>query len=524
MSSQKIRAFQFAKQSYLALRPELEQVAEDPAAAEEWIQTFSMLLVSVGPSSVTRSPGSLTPDQELVYSSGANAGLPAGEDTEVTNFLGEARARLLGHASAAWLDHSSRFVAGHEERLRQTLGNGLPAIFPAYDGYVKLAECRKQMEAGQISHLDFLRYRLNVAIHDPADPFTCGRPSPVEPVSSTVASPLEPLVTFPTYHGYAKLVEYRKQMEAGQISRLDFERHRVDVHLNDPANRSVEPWASLVDPSPLPRSAGRSLEPFRAASPGLGLTPNSPATHLASLAASPSDATAAFSPDSQSARQSAEPQPTPLQADVKRGPLKLMDVRTLDDYVRCETCIRKKIKCAPFVGTLPPYPCYHCVIAKRECIRDPATCRRRNDSVAPSFSLSPGLEGHSATAFIDVGDVSGLSEASVVSVVTYWRCELARSLAAHSALTGHIKFVRYQYSLVVKLVLAPQAASDLPVAKRARADGSSSGYGPTETRASSKGKKKGIDVGAPIDVGDDAEADGAEVEDWEGFAGGFGEL
>ncbi|KAH8976590.1 hypothetical protein EDB83DRAFT_2328069 [Lactarius deliciosus] len=506
MSSQKIRAFQFVKQSYLALRPGLEQVAEDAAAAEEWIQTFSMLL-------------------ELVYSSGANAGLPAGEDIEVTNFLGEARARLLGHASATWLDHSARFVSGHEERLRQTLGNGLPAIFPAYDGYVKLAECRKQMEAGQISHSDFLRYRLNVAIHDPADPFMCGRPSPVKPVSSTVASPLEPLVTFPTYDGYAKLVEYRKQMEAGQISRLDFERHRVDVHLNDPANRSVEPWASLVDPSPFSRSAGLSLEPIQAASPGLGLTPNYPATHLASLAASPSDATAAFPPDSQSARQSAEPQPTPLQADVKRGPpLKLMDVRTLDDYVRCETCIRKKIKCAPFVGTLPPYPCYHCVIAKRECIRDPATCRRRNVSVAPSFSLSPGLEGHSAAAFIGVGDVSGLSEAGVASVVTYWRCELVRSLAAHSALTGHIKFVRYQYALVVKLVLAPQAASDLPVAKRARADGSSSGYVPTETRASSMGKEKGIEVGAPIDVGDDSEADGAEVEDWEGFAGGFGEL
>ncbi|KAH9019228.1 hypothetical protein EDB85DRAFT_2153972 [Lactarius pseudohatsudake] len=498
MSSQKIRAFQFAKQSYLALLPGLEQVAEDAAAAEEWIQTFSMLL-------------------ELVYSSGANAGLPAGEDTEVTNFLGEARARLLGYASAAWLDHSSRFVAGHEERLRKTLGNGLPAIFPAYDGYVKLAECRKQMEAGQISHPDFLRYRLNVAIHDPADPFTCGRPSPVEPVSSTVASPLEPLLTFPTYDGYAKLVEYRRQMEAGQISRLDFERHRVDVHLNDPANRSVEPWASLVDPFPLPRSAGRSVEPFRAASPGLGLTPNSPAPLPYSLSAGT---------------------PPLKQAGVKRGrPLELIDVRTLDDYVRCEPCISSKTKCAPLVGTGPPYPCARCVKTGRECVRDPATRSRHNGIAMPSLGLPPALEEPSAGAFFGMGEE--LSGVALASVVTHWRGELVRSLAASAALTEHIKFVHYQYSLVITSIGGSPATSGGPPAKRARSSSSKEKVvdvgAPMKTRASSRGKVK-VDAGARMETrasskskekarmdvedGTVTEAeDGAEAENWEGFTG-----
>ena len=49
--SQILRAFQFAKKSLLELRPGLEEVSEDAAAAEEWIQNFSMFLVRIDRSS-----------------------------------------------------------------------------------------------------------------------------------------------------------------------------------------------------------------------------------------------------------------------------------------------------------------------------------------------------------------------------------------------------------------------------------------------------------------------------------------
>ncbi|KAH9006024.1 hypothetical protein EDB83DRAFT_2323984 [Lactarius deliciosus] len=68
--SQMLCAFQFIKKSLLELHPGLEEVSEDAAMAEEWIQNFSIFL-------------------EFVYSSRAGADLATEEDTKVSNFLEE---------------------------------------------------------------------------------------------------------------------------------------------------------------------------------------------------------------------------------------------------------------------------------------------------------------------------------------------------------------------------------------------------------------------------------------------------
>ncbi|KAH9019221.1 hypothetical protein EDB85DRAFT_2153962 [Lactarius pseudohatsudake] len=390
--SQMLRAFQFAKKSLLELRPGLEEVSEDAAAAEEWIQNFSIFL-------------------ELVYSSRAGADLAAEEDTEVSNFLEEVRARLLRHASAAWVNHSPRVVAGHEERL------------------------------------------LNCHSYT-----TLNKPSPSDGPSTSVA----------------------------------------------------QPGSSLVTPSPFPPS---------------------PTLLSAAVAASPSDVFPL--PYSLSAGT-----PPLKQAGVKRGrPLELIDVRTLDDYVRCEPCISSKTKCAPLVGTVPPYPCARCVKTGRECVRDPATRSRHNGSAMPALGLPPALEEPSTGAFFGMGEE--LSGVALASVVTHWRGELVRSLAASAALTEHIKFVHYQYSLALTSIAGPPAASGGPPAKRARSSSSKEKVvdvdAPMKTRASSRGKVK-VDVGARMETrassnskekarmdvedGTVTEAeDGAEAENWEGFTG-----
>ncbi|KAH9019213.1 hypothetical protein EDB85DRAFT_2153951 [Lactarius pseudohatsudake] len=418
--SQMLRAFQFAKKSLLELRPGLEEVSEDAAAAEEWIQNFSIFL-------------------ESVFSSRAGVDLAAEEDTEVSNFLEEVRARLLRHASAAWVNHSPRVVAGHEERL------------------------------------------LNCHSYT-----TLNKPSPSDGPSTSVA----------------------------------------------------QPGLSLVTPSPFPPSAGNSLEPSPSGSPGLGLTnlfshvmPNSPTLLSAAVAASPSDVFPL--PYSLSAGT-----PPLKQAGVKRGrPLELIDVRTLDDYVRCEPCISSKTKCAPLVGTGPPYPCARCVKTGRECVRDPATRSRHNGSAMPALGLPPALEELSTGAFFGMGEE--LSGVALASVVTHWRGELVRSLAASAALTEHIKFVHYQYSLALTPIAGPPAASGGPPAKRARSSSSKEKVvdvdAPMKTRASSRGKVK-VDAGARMETrasskskekarmdvedGTVTEAeDGAEAENWEGFTG-----
>ncbi|KAH9022798.1 hypothetical protein EDB84DRAFT_489010 [Lactarius hengduanensis] len=228
---------------------------------------------------------------ELVYSLGADTGQNVAIDLEISKFLGEVRYHIFHHASAAWLDHSPRVVAGMEEQLRQQAVGAL----------------------------------------------------------------------------------------------------------------------STRAPTSLPQSALRSLEPSLAA---LLSTPNSSALRSAALATSPSDP--------QPARQAASPvEPLPSRrASFKRG--------RSPELMNCDSCIQSKVKCAPLVGSSPPYPCARCVNAQRDCVRSSTTRRRRKRSAVKPLSATPTLEGPSAATLL--GEYGELSGVDLVSTIVYWRTELSRSI------------------------------------------------------------------------------------------------
>lgn len=346
------------------LRPGLEGVSEDATATEEWVQRFSMLL-------------------ELVYSLGADTGQNVAIDLEISKFLGEVRYHIFHHASAAWLDHSPRVVAGMEEQLRQQAVGAL----------------------------------------------------------------------------------------------------------------------STRAPTSLPQSALRSLEPSLAA---LLSTPNSSALRSAALATSPSGPQPGRQAAAAAAASPVEPLPS-RRASFKRGRSpELMNVSSIDGYTRCDSCIQSKVKCAPLVGSSPPYPCARCVNAQRDCVRSSTTRRRRKRSAVKSLGATPTLEGPSAATLL--GEYGELSGVDLVSTIVYWRTELSRSIAMRKGLDEQIEFARRQCAAALGNIAVPDSSSGGPRVKRAR------------TRACSKGKERVVDVDE-LEEGED----GTGEEEWGGLTENFGD-
>ncbi|KAH8987924.1 hypothetical protein EDB83DRAFT_2535549 [Lactarius deliciosus] len=465
MSSQIPRKYAFAKQGLLGLLSRLEGDVGDAAAADELAQTFSVAL-------------------EMVHSAAADAEVDVAVDSEVTDCLNLARARLLPHASASWLEHSPHLVAGKEEEFR-----------------------------------------------------------------SVAVAPLAPL---DVAGGYARLAEYRQQVEAGTMSRSEFEAHRSAILMADPG---LGLPSSLAVSSPLLRLSMEPSPVGGGASPAVALselfsnqTLHSPVVRAATAASSPSGfaatpseaAAASIASGSQSRHRTAEPAPAADSVPprgIKRGrDAPLMDVSQIPGYVR------RKVKCAPFVGTAPPYPCSHCVSAGREC-RRAATGRARGRPAAavPSGAAPSGAAATSslrlpASAFFAPEMPS--SGVGLAATVMFWRGEIARTLAARRALDVQLSFAEWQYAHFLGALVEPEPPSSKPPRKRAR---TSSSRGPPRA-PSTKGKEKAIDVDALSDGAGDAEAmddaeDGASVggdgaddgngagdaeSSWTGFAASFG--
>ncbi|KAH8990060.1 hypothetical protein EDB86DRAFT_2831355 [Lactarius hatsudake] len=168
MSSQIPCKYAFAKQGLLGLLSWLEGDVGDAAAADKLAQTFSVAL-------------------EMVHSAAADAEVDVAVNSEVTNCLNLACARLLPHASASWLEHSPHLVAGKEEEFRSVAMAPLAPLDIA-GGYARLAEYRQQVEAGTMSRSEFEAHRSAILMADPR----LGLPSSLAVLSPLLRLSMEP--------------------------------------------------------------------------------------------------------------------------------------------------------------------------------------------------------------------------------------------------------------------------------------------------------------------------------------------
>ncbi|KAH9020501.1 hypothetical protein EDB85DRAFT_1896148 [Lactarius pseudohatsudake] len=279
---------------------------------------------------------------EMVHLSAAEATLDVAADSEVAALVAVARDRLLPYATASWRKHSPHLVAEEEEPRSSSVAAAPPAPLDVPGGYTRLAEYRLQVEAGTMSRADFEAHRSAILLSDPG----LGLPS-----SLAVSSPL-----------------LRLSMEPA------------------PAGGSGSPAADLTE-----LFSNQSLQ-----SPALRAVTAAPSPSEG--AAAPLEAAAASRASgsrSRSRRLTAEPVPDADSAPrrgVKRGRNPpLMNVSQISGYVRCVLCIQRKVKCAPFLGTGPPYPCSHCISSGRECIRPAGGRARGRPAVGPSGD--PATEG-----------------------------------------------------------------------------------------------------------------------------------
>ncbi|KAH9164721.1 hypothetical protein EDB89DRAFT_2077716 [Lactarius sanguifluus] len=416
---------------------------------------------------------------DMVHSAAADAGLDVAVDPEVTALLSLARDRLLLHASVAWLEHSPHLVAGREEALHSSVIAAPPAPLDVPGGYVRLTEYRLQVEAGTMSHAEFEAHRSAILMADPG----LGLPS-----SLVVSSPLLQLSMEPPPVG-------ESGSPAGVLSELF-----SNQTLQSPALR-----AATAAPSP------------------------------SEVAAAPSEVTAAsVTSGSRSHRPTAEPGPSadPVPPHgVKRGcDFPLMDVAQIPGYIRCLACIQRKVKCAPFVGSVPPYSCSHCVSVGRECLC-PAAGRARGRTGAAGPSTA-GLSGAAASSSLRLpasaffGPEVPTLGVALAATVMFWRGEVARNLATRRALDMQLSFAEWQYAHFLGALVEPDPTTSQLPRKRART-GASRGR-------SGKGKEKAIDVDALSDSAGNAEAmddaadsagagaDGVDETSWAGFSANFG--
>ncbi|KAH9075649.1 hypothetical protein EDB83DRAFT_2312088 [Lactarius deliciosus] len=422
---------------------------------------------------------------EMVHSAAADAEVDVTVDSEVTDCLNLACDRLLPHASASWLEHSPHLVTGKEEEFRSA-AMALLAPLDVASGYAQLAEYRQQVEAGTMSHSEFEAHRSAILMTDPG----LGLLS-----SLAVSSPLLWLSMEPSPVG-------------GGVS---------------PAIALSELFSNQTLHSPVVRATTATSSPS-----GFTTTPSEAAA-------------ASIASGSQSHHHTAEPAPVADSVPprgVKCGcDAPLMDVSQIPGYVQCLGCIQHKVKCAPFVGTAPPYPCSHCVSRGRECRRAATGCARGRPAAAvPSGATATSSLRLLASAFFVPEMLS--SGVSLAVTIMIWRGKIVCTLAACQALDVQLSFVEWQYAHFLGALVEPELPSSKLPCKQAR---TGSLHGPP-CAPSTKGKEKAINVDTLSDGAGDAEVmddaeDGAGVggdgaddgngagdakSSWTSFAASFG--
>ncbi|KAH9165159.1 hypothetical protein EDB89DRAFT_1911646 [Lactarius sanguifluus] len=324
--------------------------------------------------------------------------------------------------------------------------------------------------------------------------------------------------------GYAWLAEYRLQVEAGTMSHAKFEAHRSAILMADPG---------LGLPSSL--AARAVLLPGVLSELFSNQTLQSPALRAATAAPSPSEvatvpsevAAASVTSGLRSRRPTAEPGPSvdPVPPHgVKCGrDFPLMDVAQIPGYIRCSACIQRKVKCAPFVGSVPPYPCSHCVSAGRECLRPAAgRARGRTGAAGPSAAgpSTAGLSGAAASSSLRLpasaffGPEVPTSGVALAATVMFWRGEVARNLAVRRALDVQLSFAEWQYAHFLGALVEPDPTTSQPPCKQA-----CSNRRLLRPLWEGAGNAEAMDDAAD---GAGAGADGVDETSWAGFSANFG--
>ncbi|KAI9450354.1 hypothetical protein BJY52DRAFT_1227243, partial [Lactarius psammicola] len=445
MSSRPPHKYDAAVKALLRLRSDFAVLADDPKMVEEWVDEFSTRL-------------------ETVFASGAHLSVDAGEDVQVAAFLRDVRARLLPHATEAWLEHSPRVVAGMEEELRRRAA--APSAVPVLDPIVA-----------------------------PAAP----RPSPV-----------------PLQDDFALLLEYSQRVKAGMMSEAEFEAHKCPRSSVSPAVSVAPPPLSLA---PSPSALGAIAASFPAVSPSLSVVPP-PSSQAPSPFQPPAPSPAALGTSTPSpllfstvapslpgpsgsatvpalsqrpvhratavAAASLVESPPARRFGVKRArSAELMDTSSIPGYVRCDYCTCNKVRCAPHIGSQPPYACSRCLEDRRPCIAPTALPARRRRKIASSARVSaasaplltpvpPSAHATDAAFTLLAGGVVDRAAA-----LLFWRAKLGRALSAHVAADGYVKFVQARYTDLLGEVVAPPPgpSASRPAPKRARTSAARKGKG-----------------------------------------------
>lgn len=158
----------------------------------------------------------------------------------------------------------------------------------------------------------------------------------------------------PSAFDVKKLIgEYARRVKEGSMSQAEFDKH-LDSLLTPPSQTAP----------PIPTNSGGSV-------PSSSVAPRtSPA-----VVTNPPDVTVrpARNPVRHAAVASSSRVSKPAHSSRtgrKRARFaELMNTKTIPNYKRCESCTRSKVRCAPRIGSSPPYICARCEDAGRLCIR-----------------------------------------------------------------------------------------------------------------------------------------------------------
>ncbi|KAI9429085.1 hypothetical protein BJY52DRAFT_1200674 [Lactarius psammicola] len=479
MSSRPPRKYDAAVKALLRLRSDFAVLADDPETVEEWVDEFSTRL-------------------ETVFASGALIGVDAGADVQVAAFLRDVRARLLPRATVAWLEHSPRVVAGMEEELQRRAAapvavpvvapvaepDSRPSPAPPQDDFQLLLEYSQRVKAGTMSEAEFEGHKVRV--------LTAGqRPHAFAFSAHSVVPPSSSLAPSPAAVG--------------------------TVSASSPA---VSPSLSVVPP---PSSQAPSpLQPFAPSPVASGTSAPSPLLFSRVAPAVPGLPDSATAPPSSqrpvrraavAAAASLVESPPARRFGVKRArSVELMDTSSIPGYVRCDYCTRNKVRCAPRVGSQPPYTCSRCLEDRRPCIAPTTLPARRRRKIASSARVSAApaplstptpLSAHATDAAFTLLAGGVVDRAAAL---LFWRAELGRALSARAAADGYVEFVQARYADLLGEVVAPTPGPSVggPAPKRAKTEASKRGKG--KARAEVMGEVDEVaEVSGPADAAESEE-------------------
>ncbi|KAI9450540.1 hypothetical protein BJY52DRAFT_1191772 [Lactarius psammicola] len=426
MSSRPLRKYNTTVKALLWLRSDFAVLADNPEMVEEWVDEFSTRL-------------------ETVFTSGAHIGVDAGKDVQVAAFLRDVRARLLPHATKAWLEHSLRVVAGMEEELQR---------LPLQDNFMLLLEYSQRVKAGTMSEAEFEAHKVCVltAGHCPR--------SSVSPAMS-VALPPSSLAPSPSALGAIAASSPAVSLSLSVVP--------------PPSSQALSPFQP---PAPSPTASGTSTLSLLLFST---VVPSIPG---------PSDSATA------PALSQRPESPLACRFSIKCArSVELMDTSSIPGYIQCDYCTRNKDQ----------RPCI--ALATIPACRRRKLVASARVSTVPVLPAAPApLTTHASdAAFTSLA--GGIIDRA--NALLFWRAELGRALSARAAADGYVEFIQAQYADLLGEVVAPTPGPSAggPAPKRAGTGTARKGKGKARVNAMEEDEEVAESLG-PADAAESEEGPG----------------